>query len=142
MPTKTHLATFDETALQRLEALVAKKKSGVRLSDDEAFEARRLRNLKSKARAAKEDVAIAKARRKLNDQARYRLGGLAVAAGLREWPDNLVVAGFAYLAAMLDDQKAHMLQKNAANGAGEPPVAGGSPAPGPDSGASAAQAED
>lgn len=127
--TKPKPAVFDDTAMRRLEALVAKKQSGVRLSNAETIEARELRNLKAKAHLAKETAAIAKARRQLEDRSSYRLGGLAVAAGLKDWPDDLLKKAFAHLAALSDSQRAALLRKDGADSAGS------------DSGPSAARAE-
>ena len=130
-------AALGEDALQRLEALAAKTRAGIRLTAGEALELRELRFLKAAARRAKERAAIAKARHQLEDRNKYRLGGLALAAGLKDWPDALLQAGFAWLAGLNDDEKAALRQTPApadsvagANGAAAPPLGfGGVPPP-------------
>ena len=113
--------TFDDTALRRLEALVARRKDGT-LSAGEALDLRDLRLLKAEVQHARERAAIAEKRRRHEDRDKYRLGGLALAAGLKDWPDNLLTAGFAYLAGLSDREKAALLQRhansNAAAGSG------------------------
>ncbi len=113
--------TFDDTALRRLEALTARRKDGT-LSAGEALDLKDLRLLKAEVRHARERAAIAEKRRRHEDRDKYRLGGLALAAGLKDWPDNLLTAGFAYLAGLSDREKAALLQRhansNAAAGSG------------------------
>ena len=113
--------TFDDTALRRLEALTARRKDGT-LSAGEALDLKDLRVMKAEARQAAEAAAIAEKRRQHEDRDKYRLGGLALAAGLKGWPDNLLTAGFAYLASLSDREKAALLQRhansNAAAGSG------------------------
>ncbi|MGC8486589.1 MAG: response regulator, partial [Candidatus Baltobacteraceae bacterium] len=67
---------------------------------------RELRLLKAKAQQAKERAAIEQARRQLDDRDKYRLGGLALAAGLGGWSEAELRAGFAFLAAMDAAQRA------------------------------------
>ena len=113
--------TFDDTALRRLEALVARRKDGT-LSAGEALDLKDLRVMKDEARNVERRAANAEKRRRLEDRDKYRLGGLALAAGLKDWPDNLLTAGFAYLAGLSDREKAALLQRhansNAAAGSG------------------------
>ena len=113
--------TFDDTALRRLEALVAKKKDA-KLSADENLDLREMRNRRAMARQAAEAAANAEKRRRHEDRDKYRLGGLALAVGLKDWPDDLLTAGFAYLAGLSDREKAALLQRhansNAAAGSG------------------------
>ena len=122
MSTSTRIKpVFDDTALQRLEALVARRKDGT-LSAGEALDLKDLQLLKAEVRHARERAAIAEKRRRHEDRDKYRLGGLALAAGLKDWPDNLLAAGFAYLAGLSDREKAALLQRhansNAAAGSG------------------------
>ena len=113
--------TFDDTALRRLEALVARRKDGT-LSAGEALDLKDLRVMKDEARNVERRAANAEKRRRHEDRDKYRLGGLALAAGLKDWPDNLLTAGFAYLAGLSDREKAALLQRhansNAAAGSG------------------------
>ena len=113
--------TFDDTALRRLEALVARRKDGT-LSAGEALDLKDLRVMKAEVRHARERAAIAEKRRRHEDRDKYRLGGLALAAGLKDWPDNLLTAGFTRLAGLSDREKAALLQRhansNAAAGSG------------------------
>ena len=113
--------TFDDTALRRLEALVAKEKDA-KLSAEEDLDLREMRNQRAMARQAAEAAAIAEKRRRHEDRDKYRLGGLALAAGLKDWPDNLLTAGFTRLAGLSDREKAALLQRhansNAAAGSG------------------------
>lgn len=113
--------TFDDTALRRLEALVARRKDGT-LSAGEALDLKDLRLLKAEVQHARERAAIAEKRRRHEDRDKYRLGGLALAAGLKDWPDDLLAVGFAYLAGLSDREKAALLQRhansNAAAGSG------------------------
>ena len=112
---------FDDTALQQLEALVARRKTA-KLSAEEDLDLREMRNQRAMARQAAEAAAIAEKRRRHEDRDKYRLGGLALAAGLKDWPDNLLTAGFARLAGLRDREKAALLQRhansNAAAGSG------------------------
>ena len=104
--------TFDDTALQRLEALTAKRKDGT-LSAGEALDLKDLRVMKDEARNVERRAANAEKRRRHEDRDKYRLGDLAFDAGLRGWPDNLLTAGFAYLAGLSDREKAALLQRHA-----------------------------
>lgn len=104
--------TFDDTALQRLEALVARRKDGT-LSAGEALDLKDLRVMKDEARNVERRAANAEKRRRHEDRDKYRLGGLALAAGLKDWLDNLLTAGFAYLAGLSDREKAALLQRHA-----------------------------
>ncbi|MDA8251231.1 MAG: hypothetical protein M0Z28_18955 [Rhodospirillales bacterium] len=112
---------FDDTAMRRLEDLVAKCEDST-LSADEALDLAELRLLKAEVQHARERAAIAEKRRRGEDRDKYRLGGLAFDAGLKDWPDNLLTAGFAYLAGLSDREKAVLLQRhansNAAAGSG------------------------
>ena len=113
--------TFDDTALRRLEALTARRKTA-KLSAEEDLDLREMRNRRAMARQAAEAAAIAEKRRQQEDRDKYRLGGLALAAGLKDWPDDLLAVGFAYLAGLSDREKAALLQRhansNAAAGSG------------------------
>ena len=115
------LAVFDDTALRRLEALTARRKTA-KLSADENLDLREMRNRRAMARQAAEAAANAEKRRRHEDRDKYRLGGLALAAGLKDWPDDLLAVGFAYLAGLSDREKAALLQRhansNAAAGSG------------------------
>jgi len=93
------MAGFDESALKRLEALVSKSKAGTKLSPTEALELKELKLLKSAAEIAKGRAEIAVAKRKIEDREKYRVGGLAVAAGLNAWTDEELKAAFASLVA-------------------------------------------
>jgi hypothetical protein len=93
------MAGFDESALKRLEALVSKSKAGTKLPPTEALELKELKLLKSAAEIAKGRAEIAVAKRKIEDREKYRVGGLAVAAGLNAWTDDELKAAFATLAA-------------------------------------------
>ena len=90
---------FDESALKRLEELVNKSKAGPKLPPTEALELRELKLLKSAAEIAKGRAEIAVAKRKIEDREKYRVGGLAVTAGLNAWSDAELKAAFAILAA-------------------------------------------
>lgn len=90
--------TFDETALKRLEALVSKSKTAGKLPPSEALELKELKLLRQTADIAKGRAQIAVARRKIIDREKYRVGGLAVAAGLSVWNDDELKGGFAMLA--------------------------------------------
>ncbi len=59
--------TFDDTALRRLEALVARRKDGT-LSAGEALDLKDLRLLKAEVRHARERAAIAEKRRRHEDR--------------------------------------------------------------------------
>lgn len=91
------MAGFDETALKRLEQLVTKSKASGKLPAPEALELKELKLLKSAAEIAKGRAEIAVARRKIEDREKYRVGGLAVAAGLSTWSDAELKGGFAML---------------------------------------------
>jgi hypothetical protein len=93
------MAGFDESALKRLEALVSKSKAGTKLPPTEALELKELKLLKSAAEIAKGRAEIAVAKRKIEDREKYRVGGLAVAAGLNAWTDEELKAAFASLMA-------------------------------------------
>jgi hypothetical protein len=92
------MAGFDESALKRLEALVSKSKAGTKLPPTEALELKELKLLKSAAEIAKGRAEIALAKRKIEDREKYRIGGLAVAAGLSTWTDEKLKVAFADLA--------------------------------------------
>ena len=102
---KQPVSVFNQAAEDRLKELLEKRKRG-KLTRAEALEVRELQLLKAKARQAKEEAAIAQARRQLADQDRYRIGGLALAAGLGGWSAADLRAGFAFLAAMDAVQRA------------------------------------
>lgn len=106
---KKPVATFDEAAKERLEVLLKKRKEGHKFTVAETFELRELLNLRAETRCVKKRAAIAEGRRRHDDRTKYRLGSLALAAGLQEWPDDLLTAGFASLARMSDEQKADLL---------------------------------
>jgi hypothetical protein len=89
------MAGFDESALKRLETLVSKSKAGTKLPPTEALELKELKLLKSAAEIAKGRAEIAVAKRKIEDREKYRVGGLAVAAGLNAWTDEELKALFA-----------------------------------------------
>lgn len=91
------MAGFDESALKRLEALVSKTKAGPKLPPSEALELKELKLLKSAAEIAKGRAEIAVAKRKIEDREKYRVGGLAVVAGLSAWSDTELKAAFASL---------------------------------------------
>lgn len=93
------MAGFDESALKRLEELVSKSKAGPKLQPTEALELKELKLLKSAAEIAKGRAEIAVAKRKIEDREKYRVGGLAVTAGLNAWTDEELKAAFATLAA-------------------------------------------
>ena len=93
------MAGFDESALKRLEELVSKSKAGPKLPPTEALELKELKLLKSAADIAKGRAEIAVAKRKIEDREKYRVGGLAVSAGLNTWTDAELKAAFATLAA-------------------------------------------
>ena len=109
MSTKSKSAIFGDDAMQRLAALTARRKDGGRLSGAEAIELRELQNLKARAHLAKVAATIAKDRRLLEDRDKYRLGDLALTAGLQDWSDEDLRAGFAHLAALGEDEKAALL---------------------------------
>ena len=93
------MAGFDETALKRLEALVTKSKTGGKLPATESLELKELKLLRQTAEIAKSRASIAVAKRKIEDREKYRVGGLAVAAGLSAWSDAELKAAFASLVA-------------------------------------------
>jgi hypothetical protein len=93
------MAGFDESALKRLEELVSKSKAGPKLPPVEALELKELKLLKSAAEIAKGRAEIEVAKRKMKDREKYRVGGLAVEAGLGAWSDADLKAAFATLAA-------------------------------------------
>ncbi|MGC8553862.1 MAG: hypothetical protein ACP5O7_13555, partial [Phycisphaerae bacterium] len=102
---KQPVSIFNQAAENRLKELLEKRKRD-KLTGAEALKVRELRLLKAKAQQAKERAAIEQARRQLADQDRYRLGGLALAAGLGGWSEAELRAGFAFLAAMDAAQRA------------------------------------
>ena len=59
--------TFDDTALRRLEALVARRKDGT-LNADENLDLREMRNRRAMARQAAEAAANAEKRRRHEDR--------------------------------------------------------------------------
>ncbi len=93
------MAGFDESALKRLEELVSKSKAGPKLPPIEALELKELKLLKSAAEIAKGRAEIEVAKRKMKDREKYRVGGLAVEAGLGAWSDDDLKAAFATLVA-------------------------------------------
>ena len=99
------MAGFDEAAMERLAALTAKAKAGVKLTAAEALEVKELKLQKSMAAIAQERAQIAVARRKLEDREKYRLGGLALAAKLNVWSEDALKGVFALLAEMSEDEK-------------------------------------
>ena len=82
-----------------MEALVSKSKAGTKLPPTEALELKELKLLKSAAEITKGRAEIAVAKRKIEDREKYRVGGLAVAAGLNAWTDEELKAAFARLVA-------------------------------------------
>ena len=120
--TNSKSAAFDDTALRRLNELAEKRKAGIRLTAAEGLELRELRVAKAAAQQAMERAAILKARRALADQTRYRLGDLALAAGLGDWPEELLKVGFARLAALTEHGKAALLGKYGGGGEAQPPA--------------------
>jgi hypothetical protein len=78
-----------------LEALLTKSKAGPKLPPTEALELKELKLLKSAAETAKGRAEIAVAKRKIKDREKYRIGGLAVTAGLSTWTDENPKALFA-----------------------------------------------
>jgi hypothetical protein len=93
------MAGFDESALKRLEELLSKSKAGPKLPPIEALELKELKLLKSAAEIAKGRAEIEVAKRKMKDREKYRVGGLAVEAGLGAWSDDDLKAAFASLVA-------------------------------------------
>jgi hypothetical protein len=69
------------------------------LPPTEALELKELKLLKSAAEIAKGRAEIAVAKRKIEDREKYRVGGLAVAAGLSAWTDAELKTAFASLVA-------------------------------------------
>ena len=105
---KQPASVFNQAAENRLKELLEKRKRD-KLTRAEALEVRELQLLKAAAELAKKRAACAADRRKLADRDRYRLGGLALTAGLGGWPDAELRAGFAVLAAMDAAQRAALL---------------------------------
>ena len=93
------MAGFDESALKRLEELVSKSKAGPKLPPVEALELKELKLLKSAAEIAKGRTEIEVAKRKMKDREKYRVGGLAVEAGLGAWSDDDLKAAFTSMVA-------------------------------------------
>jgi hypothetical protein len=93
------MAGFDESALKRLEELVRKSKAGPKLPPVEALELKELKLLKSAAEIAKGRAEIEVAKRKMKDREKYRVGGLAIEAGLGTWSDDDLKAAFTGLVA-------------------------------------------
>jgi hypothetical protein len=104
------MAGFDETALKRLEELVTKSKASGKLPAPEALELKELKLLKSAAEIAKGRAEIAVARRKIEDREKYRVGGLAVTAGLNAWTDAELKGGFAMLYGLSDAVRAALAE--------------------------------
>ena len=102
------MAGFDEAALRRLEALAAKSKTSGKLPAPEALELKELKLLRQTAEIAKSRASIAVAKRKIEDREKYRVGGLAVAAGLSRWNDDELKGGFAMLAELADTAKSEL----------------------------------
>ena len=102
--------TFDEAALKRLEALVTKSKTAGKLPAQEVLELKELKLLKQTADIAKGRAQITVARRKIVDREKYRVGGLAVAAGLSLWNDDELKGGFAMLAGLDADARAEFAE--------------------------------
>ena len=102
------MAGFDETSLRRLEALVAKSKTTGKLPAPEALELKELKLLRQTAEIAKSRASIAVAKRKIEDREKYRVGGLAVAAGLSRWNDDELKGGFAMLVELADTAKSEL----------------------------------
>jgi hypothetical protein len=90
---------FDEAALKRTQELTSKAKAGTKLSPAESLELKELKLLKAAAEIAKGRAEIAVAKRKIEDREKYRIGGLALAAGLNTWSDSALKVAFADLAA-------------------------------------------
>ncbi len=93
------MAGFDESALKRLEELVSKSKAGPKLPPAEALELKELKLLKSAAEIAKSRAEIEVAKRKMKDREKYRVGALAIEAGLGAWSDKELKTAFASLVA-------------------------------------------
>ncbi len=102
------MAGFDEAALRRLEALATKSKTSGKLPASEALELKELKLLRQTAEIAKSRASIAVAKRKIEDREKYRVGGLAVAAGLSRWNDDELKGGFAMLAELTDTAKSDL----------------------------------
>lgn len=105
------MAGFDEIALRRLEALVTKSKAGGKLPATEALELKELKLMRQTAEIAKSRADIAVAKRKIEDREKYRVGGLAVAAGLSRWNDDELKGGFAMLFELSDMVRAELAAK-------------------------------
>ena len=114
------MAGFDEMAMQRLAALTTQTRSGVKLSAAEALELKELKLQKTAAALAQSRAQLAVARRKLEDREKYRLGGLAFAAKLNDWPEAALKAGFAMLAAMSEVEKAALAERDQQRGEAAP----------------------
>ena len=104
------MAGFDETALKRLEALVAKSKTSGKLAAAESLELKELKLLRQTAEIAKSRASIAVAKRKIEDREKYRVGGLAVAVGLSRWNDDELKGGFAMLAGLNTSARAEFAE--------------------------------
>ena len=102
---KQPASVFNQAAKDRFKELLEKRKRD-KLTRAEALEVRELQLLKAAAELAKKRAALAADCRKLADQDRYRIGGLALTAGLGGWSDAELRAGFAFLAAMDAAQRA------------------------------------
>jgi hypothetical protein len=96
---ESKMAGFDESALKRLEELVSRSKAGPKLPPTEALELKELKLLKSAAEIAKGRAEIEVAKRKMKDREKYRVGGLAIEAGLGAWSDGDLKVAFAGLVA-------------------------------------------
>ena len=102
---KQPASVFNQAAEDRLKELLEKRKRD-KLTRAEVLEVRELQLLKAAAELAKKRAACAADRRKLDDRDKYRLGGFALAAGLKGWSDADLQAGFVFLAAMDAAQRA------------------------------------
>ena len=114
------MAGFDEAAMQRLAALTAQARSGVKLNAAEALEVKELKLQKSAAALAQSRAQLAVARRKIEDREKYRLGGLAFAAQLNGWPEDALRGGFAMLAAMSETEQAALAARGQQQAQAEP----------------------
>jgi hypothetical protein len=112
------MADFDETALQRLKALVEKSQSAGKLPPAEALELKELKLLRDAAALAKTRARLAAERRKLADREKYRLGALALAAGLSSWSEAELKGGFAMLASLSQTMRAALAAQGQASGTG------------------------
>jgi hypothetical protein len=114
------MAGFDGENVDRLAALTAKSKAGVKLSTPEALELKELKLLKSAAAITLGRAQIAVARRKIEDREKYRIGGLALSAKLNGWAEDSLKGGFAMLAAMNEEEKATLAERGRQQGNAAP----------------------